>query len=101
MSGISSDTLNFPVWNGKNTNLHCVIPVLESKIDNLINAFSAFRLIGASMRIGYTGTVDSEQGYLVAAHVYDKRVCELSEKCVEEGFYVTRCRPSEGIRLVY
>ncbi len=38
---------------------------------------------------------------MVASHVYDKRICELSEKAIEEGFYVTRTRPSDGIRLVY
>jgi hypothetical protein len=59
------------------------------------------RLIGASMRVSYTGTVDGEQGIMAASHVYDKRVCELSEKAVEEGYYVTRARPHEGIRMVY
>lgn len=59
------------------------------------------RLVGASMRLAYTGSVQDEMGFFVAGHVYDKRVCELSEKAVEDGYYVTRCRPSEGIRMVY
>lgn len=59
------------------------------------------RLVGGSMRVAYTGSVDEEKGFLVASHVYDKRVCEISDKAVEDGYYVTRTRPSEGIRLVY
>jgi hypothetical protein len=59
------------------------------------------RVVGASIRVAYTGSVDEEKGFLVGSHVYDKRVCELSDKAVEDGYYVTRTRPSEGLRLVY
>lgn len=101
MSGVSNDQVNYPRWEGLNTKLHCVIPVPESDFLNIQNAFTSVRVVGASIRIGYTGTVDQEQGFMVASHVYDKRVCELSEKAIEDGYYVTRTRPSDGIRLVY
>jgi sulfate adenylyltransferase subunit 1 (EFTu-like GTPase family) len=38
------------------------------------------RVVGASIRVAYTGSVDEEKGFLVGSHVYDKRVCELSDK---------------------
>ena len=38
---------------------------------------------------------------MAGAHIYDKRPCELSEDAIEDGYYVTRCRPIDGMRLVY
>ena len=74
---------------------------MESRISSMLSAFVALRLVGASIRISYTGTVEGESGMLCGSHVYDKRIVENSEKATEEGFFVTRARPHEGVRLVY
>jgi hypothetical protein len=38
---------------------------------------------------------------MVGAHVFDSTPLTLDEHTIEQGYFVTRKRPSEGIRLVY
>jgi hypothetical protein len=43
----------------------------------------------------------TESGLLVGAHVYDSTLGRISENVVENGYYISRGRPNEGIRLAY
>jgi hypothetical protein len=43
----------------------------------------------------------TESGLLVGAHVYDSTLGRISEDVVENGYYISRGRPHEGIRLAY
>ena len=43
----------------------------------------------------------AESGLLVGAHVYDSTLGHISENVVENGYYISRGRPHEGIRLAY
>jgi len=38
---------------------------------------------------------------LTAAHILDNSIGLMSDDIVDNGYYITRCRPSEGARLVY
>jgi len=49
----------------------------------------------------WIGTVEDESGFLVGSHVYNGTPLTLSEDMIEEGYMVTRCRPHEGLRMVY
>lgn len=43
----------------------------------------------------------TESGLLVGSHVYDSTLGRISENVVENGYYISRGRPNEGIRLAY
>ena len=43
----------------------------------------------------------TESGLFVGAHVYDSTLGRISEDVVENGYYISRGRPHEGIRLAY
>lgn len=53
------------------------------------------------MRAQYIGEAMTESGLLVGAHVYDSTLGRISENVVENGYYISRGRPNEGIRLAY
>jgi hypothetical protein len=53
------------------------------------------------MRVSYIGSAQDERGFMVGSHVFDATPLTIDEHTVEEGYFVTRKRPSEGIRLVY
>lgn len=80
--------------------INCLL-IQESSCSFVPESFAHARVVGASMRVSYIGTHDSESGFMAGAHIYDKRPCELSEDAIEDGYYVTRCRPIDGMRLVY
>lgn len=43
----------------------------------------------------------TESGLLFASHVYDSTLGRISEDVIENGYYISRGRPHEGIRLAY
>lgn len=43
----------------------------------------------------------AESGLFVGAHVYDSTLGRISEDVIENGYYISRGRPHEGIRLAY
>ena len=59
------------------------------------------RLVGASMRVQYIGSVEQEAGFFTGAHIWEKSPAVVSDEIVEDGFYINRGTPREGCRLVY
>lgn len=47
------------------------------------------------------GTAEQESGFLVGSHVFETGPERVSDEIVENGYFVTRGRPHEGMRLVY
>ncbi len=43
----------------------------------------------------------SESGLIFGSHVFDSTLGRISEDVIENGYYITRGRPHEGIRLAY
>lgn len=43
----------------------------------------------------------SESGLMFGSHVFDSTLGRISEDVIENGYYITRGRPHEGIRLAY
>jgi hypothetical protein len=43
----------------------------------------------------------SESGLLFGSHVFDSSLGRISEDVIENGYYITRGRPHEGVRLAY
>lgn len=65
------------------------------------NNFSYARLVGCSFRVSYIGTREDESGFLCAAHLFSTMPHLIDEQKVENGFFVCRKKPSEGIRMCY
>ena len=57
--------------------------------------------MGCSMRISYIGTQEQESGFLCSSHVFTSSPLVLSEEVIENGYFVTRKRPMEGVRMVW
>jgi hypothetical protein len=53
------------------------------------------------MRVQYIGEAMTESGLLFGSHVMDSTLGRISEDVIENGYYITRGRPHEGIRLSY
>lgn len=53
------------------------------------------------MRVSYIGTKDDESGFISAGHVFDGNPWLISEERIEEAYMTHRCKPSEGMRMVY
>lgn len=53
------------------------------------------------MRVSYIGTSEQESGFFTGAHLFDTTPFNIAEDTIEEGYFVTRAKPSQGIRLVY
>ena len=43
----------------------------------------------------------TESGLMFGSHVFDSTLGRISEDVIENGYYITRGRPHEGIRLSY
>lgn len=67
----------------------------------IIENYGSARVVGASMRVQYIGEVQQESGIMVGSHVFDATIGMISEDIVENGYYITRGRPHEGMRLSY
>lgn len=67
----------------------------------IADSFSHARLVGCSYRVSYIGTRDEESGFLCASHIFSSMPHLIDEQLIEEGYFVTRKRPSEGIRMCY
>lgn len=53
------------------------------------------------MRVSYIGSREEESGFMVGSHLMDKPIFNINEEAVEDGHFVTRSKPHQGIRLVY
>lgn len=49
----------------------------------------------------YIGTAEEEAGLLIGSHVHDSSPTVMTDEIIENGFFVSRGRPNEGMRLVY
>jgi len=38
---------------------------------------------------------------MVGSHIFDQNPFTVSEEIIEEGYFVTRGKPADGMRLVY
>lgn len=38
---------------------------------------------------------------MTGSHLYDKTPFTVSQECIEEGYFVTKAKPSQGLRMVY
>ena len=43
----------------------------------------------------------TESGLMYGSHVMDSTLGRISEDVIENGYYITRGRPHEGMRLAY
>ena len=68
---------------------------------NYLKSFSQTALVAASISIQFTGEVDKEAGLLVGGHLYGTSLNNLVLDDIENSQFVTRARPSEGLRFVY
>lgn len=50
------------------------------------------------MTVQYIGSVEQEAGIFEGAHVYETEPVKISQEIIENGYYVTRGRPREGMR---
>lgn len=67
----------------------------------ILDFYAQGRVVGCSVRAQYIGEAMTESGLMVGAHVYDSTLGRISENVVENGYYISRGRPHEGIRLAY
>ena len=63
--------------------------------------YASARVVGASIRVQYIGETMTESGLISGSHVFDSTLGRISEDVVENGYYITRGRPHEGMRLSY
>ena len=42
-----------------------------------------------------------ESGFITGSHLFDTNPFIIDEEHIEEGYFPTKVRPSEGLRLVY
>ncbi len=75
--------------------------VNECQNDDITKYYAQGRVVGCSVRVQYIGEAMTESGLLFGSHVFDSTLGRISEDVIENGYYITRGRPHEGIRLSY
>ncbi len=75
--------------------------ISECSNDDINKYYASGRVVGCSVRAQYIGEAMSESGLLFGSHVFDSSLGRVSEDVIENGYYITRGRPHEGIRLAY
>jgi len=75
------------------------IPQSDSRF--IPDKFTDARLVGCSTRVSYIGTVDQESGFFAGSHLFDSTPFTISEENIEDGYFPVRCKPSQGLRMVY
>lgn len=65
------------------------------------SCFSQASLVSASISVQYIGQLDQESGMMVGGHIHGQSLNELIVDDIENSQFVTRGRPSEGLRFVY
>lgn len=53
------------------------------------------------MKISYIGTAEQESGFITGSHIFDSTPFTINEEHIEEGYFPTKVKPMEGLRLVY
>lgn len=63
--------------------------------------FARVRLVGAVIKISYIGTQEQESGFMTGSHSLNTTPFTATEDKIEEGYYATKARPSEGLRMTW
>lgn len=92
--GIWNDNVEEAGWSN-------VEPNWVSTPERIGDYYDQYRLVGASISLEYTGTIQEHSGYIVAGFmpVYKKAYCNLNS--LRKSQYVQEVHPMEGIRCIW